>query len=55
MIDEVTHRRRVATFRVLASLNLVLGAAYLFWRYGYSLNTGALWLAVLLVVAETYG
>jgi len=55
MIDEVTQRRQVATFRVLASLNLLLGAAYLIWRYGYSLNTNALWLAVPLVAAETYG
>ncbi len=54
MIDEATHRRRVWTFRVLASLNLLLGAAYLVWRYGYSLNTAALWFAVPLVAAETY-
>jgi cellulose synthase (UDP-forming) len=54
MIDEATHRRRVATFRFLASLNLIVGTAYLIWRYGYSLNTAALWLAIPLVAAETY-
>ncbi len=54
MIDEATHRRRVATFRFLAALNMIVGAAYLYWRYGYSLNTAALWLAIPLVAAETY-
>ena len=54
MIDDRTHRLRVRTFRVLASLNLILGATYLAWRYGYSLNTRALWFAIPLVAAETY-
>jgi cellulose synthase (UDP-forming) len=54
MIDDATHRRRVTTFRILASLNLLVGAAYLTWRYGRSLNTDALWFAVPLVAAETY-
>ena len=47
-------RRRVAVFRVLAVLTLITGGAYLAWRWGYSLNTAALWFALPMAAAETY-
>jgi len=54
MIDDVSRRRRVGVFRALAVLTLLLGAAYLTWRWTSSLNDHALWFAVPLVAAETY-
>lgn len=40
-------------WQFLATVNLTLGAWYLVWRWGHSLNPDALWFAVPLVVAET--
>ncbi len=40
-------------WQFLATVNLTLGAWYLLWRWGHSLNLDALWFAVPLVVAET--
>jgi cellulose synthase (UDP-forming) len=54
MADDRRQALRVAVFRTLAVLTLLLGLVYLVWRYAYSLNTGALWFAVPLVAAETY-
>ena len=54
MAEDPSYRRRIAVFRALAVLTLGLGAAYLFWRYSFSLNVGALWFAIPLVAAETY-
>lgn len=45
---------RLLTIRVLVLLSLTLGAVYLIWRWGWSLNWDAWWIAVPLVVAETY-
>jgi cellulose synthase (UDP-forming) len=44
---------REAAFHFLAIISLMLGAWYIVWRWGWSLNTNALWFAVPLVVAET--
>lgn len=41
-------------FRILAVLTILWGAYYLFWRYTNSLNFDYLWLALLLILAETY-
>lgn len=41
-------------FRALAFLTVAWGAYYLFWRYTNTLNFGSLWLALALVLAETY-
>jgi len=54
MADDKGQGRQLAVFRVLAVLTTTLGAAYLVWRYGASLNYGALWFAIPLVAAETY-
>ena len=45
--------RREAVFHFLATISLMLGAWYIIWRWGWSLNTNALWFAVPLVMAET--
>jgi cellulose synthase (UDP-forming) len=54
MADHGTRERRVGVFRILGVLTLILGVAYLIWRYSSSLNRGASWFAIPLVAAETY-
>ena len=54
MADDDSHGRRVGVFRALGALTVILGAAYLTWRYTSSLNERALWFAIPLVGAETY-
>jgi cellulose synthase (UDP-forming) len=44
---------REHVFHFLAIVSLTLGAWYISWRWGYSLNHKALWFAIPLVVAET--
>lgn len=46
---------RELLWQFLATINLVLGAWYIVWRWGWSLNPEALWFAVPLVMAETCG
>jgi cellulose synthase (UDP-forming) len=48
------NRARDLVTRVLAIGCSVQGLYYIAWRYGWSLNTHALWFAVPLVAAETY-
>jgi cellulose synthase (UDP-forming) len=45
--------RRELLWQFLGTVNLVLGAWYLHWRWTESLNPDALWFAVPLVTAET--
>ena len=40
--------------RVLAVTALVAGAAYLCWRWGWTLRWGTVWLGLPLVLAETW-
>ncbi|MFQ5627230.1 MAG: glycosyltransferase [bacterium] len=40
-------------WQMFAVINLVLGAWYVTWRWGWSLNYDALWFALPLVIAET--
>ena len=47
-------KARTLLFRYLAEINLILGAWYLQWRIGHSVNFNALWLAVPLLLAEIY-
>jgi cellulose synthase (UDP-forming) len=42
-------------FRILAVASVAAGFYYLFWRYTASLNWSALWFAIPLLLAETYG
>ena len=41
--------------QVATTAALVAGAVYLVWRWGFTIDGAALWLAIPLVVAETYG
>ncbi|HAX68227.1 MAG TPA: cellulose synthase [Anaerolineae bacterium] len=41
-------------FRILAVVTALWGTYYLFWRYTNSLNFDVFWLALILVLAETY-
>ncbi len=45
---------RLLTIRVLVVLTLALGWTYVAWRWTSSLNLAAWWIAVPLVLAETY-
>lgn len=45
---------RMAIVRILVVLSVVLGLVYLSWRWSASLNWAAWWIAVPLVLAETY-
>lgn len=45
---------RFATIRVLALLSVLLGVNYVAWRWLESVNWSAWWVAVPLVIAETY-
>jgi len=45
--------RRERVFHFLAIVSLMLGAWYITWRWGWSLNTHALWFAIPLATAET--
>lgn len=44
---------RTLLFQFFGLLTVVLGFAYIHWRWKYSLNPDALWFAIPLVVAET--
>ena len=44
---------RELLWQYLATITLVIGAWYLFWRWSASLNFDALWFAIPLVAAET--
>ncbi|WP_282603264.1 glycosyltransferase [Paracoccus sp. PARArs4] len=44
---------REMLWQFLATLTLFVGAWYVIWRWGHSLNPDALWFAIPLVVAET--
>lgn len=44
---------REAIWQVLATVTLVLGAWYIIWRWGWSLNYDALWYSVPVALAET--
>jgi len=41
-------------FRLLALTTVIIGFRYLFWRYTSSLNLDALWIAIPMILAETF-
>lgn len=45
---------RLWAIRLVAVLSLAAGTAYIVWRWGFSLNLRFWWIAVPLVLAETY-
>jgi cellulose synthase (UDP-forming) len=46
--------QRIWVFRILAVLTIGWGAYYLAWRYVNTLNMQYLWLAIILILCETY-
>ncbi len=53
--DPVKQKKRIALFRFLAVITSAAALNYIIWRYVKSLNMNALWFAVPMVIAETYG
>jgi cellulose synthase (UDP-forming) len=49
-----TQATRLALLRVVVVVTVVLGVNYIAWRWLFSLNWNAWWIAVPLVLAETY-
>ncbi|KAA1426401.1 glycosyltransferase family 2 protein [Nocardioides antri] len=49
-----TSPRRLLLLRVVTVLSLLAGTVYLTWRWGWSVNWEHWWIAVPLVLAETY-
>jgi cellulose synthase (UDP-forming) len=47
------NKYRTLLFQFCGIATIVLGLAYIYWRWRYSLNPDALWFAIPLVVAET--
>lgn len=45
---------RLGLIRVVALLSLTSGTAYVIWRWGWSVNLEYWWIALPLVIAETY-
>ncbi len=45
--------RRELLWQLFATINLTLGGWYIIWRWGWSLNTEALWFAIPVALAET--
>jgi cellulose synthase (UDP-forming) len=52
--SEQRHALKIRIFRLLALTNIVLGLYYFSFRYTASLNPYALWIAIPLLIAETY-
>ena len=50
----MTPGRRLALIRVIVVLTAILGVNYVAWRWLFSVHWGAWWIAVPLVIAETY-
>ncbi|WP_223163728.1 glycosyltransferase family 2 protein [Nocardioides humilatus] len=49
-----TTPRRLFALRIVTVLSLLAGTVYLVWRWGWSVNWDYWWIAVPLVLAETY-
>ena len=45
---------RELLYQFVATITLVVGAWYIWWRWAYSLNYDALWFAIPLALAETF-
>jgi cellulose synthase (UDP-forming) len=47
------NKYRTVVFQFFGTITIVLGIAYLNWRWRYSFNYEALWFSLMLVIAET--
>ena len=52
-VVQVEGRERLT--RAVAAISLGFSVVYIVWRWGWTLNTEALWFSVPLAIAETYG
>jgi cellulose synthase (UDP-forming) len=52
--SEADESRRLVLLRIWIVLTIALGLNYVIWRWFASINWGAWWIAVPLVIAETY-
>jgi len=51
---EARARLRLYLLRIIIVANLILGTYYITWRWGASINWSFWWIAIPLVIAETY-
>lgn len=54
LLEHTTSRRRLVTIRVVVVLAALAGADYVGWRWVASVNWHSWWIAVPLILAETY-
>jgi cellulose synthase (UDP-forming) len=54
LLEHTTPRRRIAIIRIVIVLAAASGLNYVIWRWAASVNWESWWIAVPLVVAETY-
>jgi cellulose synthase (UDP-forming) len=52
--EQVSLSTRSLVLRIIVAASLILGVNYVVWRWLFSLNWDAWWIAVPLVLAETY-
>src|SRR5262245_43923321 len=49
------NNRHLILMRIAGLLTIGAGLNYIVWRYAFSVNPNALWFAIPLLIAETYG
>jgi len=55
MPGKLDSRKRLVLSRIIGIIAVACGLNYIIWRYVASLNMKALWFAIPMVIAETYG
>ncbi|MDB4886710.1 MAG: restriction endonuclease, partial [Gemmatimonadetes bacterium] len=55
MSQVVQDEKRERLTRIVAAASLAASSIYIVWRWGWTLDTGALWFSVPLALAETHG
>ena len=54
LLDRTTPGRRLVAIRVVVLLASLAGLNYIVWRWAASVNWSSWWIAVPLILAETY-
>jgi cellulose synthase (UDP-forming) len=55
MPGKLDSKKRLVLSRIIGIIAVACGLNYIIWRYVASLNMKALWFAIPMVIAETYG